>query len=62
MDIAAIIGMIDEDKIKLLGQLYAIDKVNNKITGEFILKVFIKGALSGYPISLRSIETLCNKR
>jgi len=62
MNANEILCMIDESKIRELGALHQIDQVNTKITGEFILKVFVKGALEGYPMSLRSIEELCNNK
>jgi hypothetical protein len=40
--------------------LHQIDKINNKITGCFILKVFVQLSLNGNPISLRAIEALTN--
>jgi hypothetical protein len=58
MTISKVMSLIDEEKIKAIGGLYKIDKANTKITGEFILKVFVHGALQGIPMSLRSIETL----
>lgn len=51
-------AMLDESRLLNLGMLHKIDKVNTKITGSFILKVFIQLALSGQPISMRSIEIL----
>ena len=62
MNITEIINMIDENKLSELGKLYRVDKINTKITGNFILKTFVKSALAGYPISLRSIEELCNHK
>ena len=61
MQIQEIVTMIDDEKLKTLGELHKIDKINTKITGAFILKAFVKSALTGIPISLRSIETLANK-
>lgn len=61
MDIQSIMAMIDDEAIENIGELYKIDKVNTKITGRFILKVFVQCVLQGRPISLRSIETLVNK-
>lgn len=58
MSISKIMSMIDEDKICELGKLYKVDKVNTKITGEFILKAFVYGALEGTAMSLRSIEVM----
>lgn len=58
MGISEVMSLIDEEKIKAIGKLHQIDKANTKITGEFILKVFVHGSLQGIPMSLRSIETL----
>jgi hypothetical protein len=58
MNISEIMEMIDEDKICELGKLYKIDQINTKITGNFILKTFVYGALQGIPMSLRTIESM----
>jgi hypothetical protein len=60
MNVSEIINLIDEDKLDELGSLYKIDKVNNKITGKFILKSFVRCILKGYSMTLRSLETVCN--
>ena len=60
MKIPEIMNFISEEEIERLGHHYKIDKINNKITGQFILKSFIKCALMGYKMSLRGIETICN--
>jgi hypothetical protein len=52
--------IIDDAKLAELGTLHQIDKINNKITGCFILKVFVQLSLNGNPISLRAIEALTN--
>jgi hypothetical protein len=60
MSIEEIMDMIDEQKISEVGTLHKVDKANNKITGNFVLKAFIYGALQGMPMSLRSLESLTN--
>lgn len=60
MKISEIINLIDEKKLAELGSLHKVDKVNNKITGNFILKSFVKAVLTGRSVSLRSLETMCN--
>lgn len=62
MNISEIMQLISEEEIERLGHHYKIDKINNKITGKFILKSFVKCALMGYKMSLRGIETICNNR
>ena len=51
---------IDDDKVKWIGAWHKIDKVNTKITGLFILKVFMPEALQHKPIPLSSMEFLTN--
>ncbi len=51
-------GLIDDNKLEELGKFYKVDKANHKITGAFILKSFVRSALLGRPISLRSIEEM----
>lgn len=58
LNISEVIGLIDEDKLEELGKFYKVDKANHKITGAFILKSFVRSALLGRPISLRSIEEM----
>ncbi len=41
MQISEIMNLIDENKLNEVGKLYKIDKVNNKITGKFIIKSFV---------------------
>lgn len=60
MDVTDIMQMIDEAKVERLGNYYKVDKVNTKLTGHFILKLFVKSALKGYPLSLRGLEEHCN--
>ena len=60
MNVSEIMNLIDEDKLNELSSLYKIDKVNNKITGKFILKSFVRCILKGYIMTLRSLETVCN--
>src|ERR1700760_731499 len=60
MQVSKIIDLIDDQKLEELGKLHKIDKVNNKISGKFILKSFVSCILKGYPISLRLIEKVCN--
>lgn len=62
MKIKEILNLIDEKKLEELGSLHKVDKVNNKITGNFILKSFINAVLTGRSVSLRSLETMCNNR
>jgi hypothetical protein len=54
LNISEVIGLIDENRLEELGK----DKANHKITGGFILKSFVRSALLGRPISLRSIEEM----
>jgi transposase len=58
MSIEEIMSMIDDEKISKLGEMYKVDKINTKITGKFLLKSFVYGALQGIPMSLRSIESM----
>lgn len=58
MNIKEILSLIDKKHINELGELHKIDKVNTKITGEFLLKVFVESALKKQPLSLRGIENL----
>jgi hypothetical protein len=60
MNVSEVMSMIDDKAIESLGELHMLDKVNTKISGQFILKGFIKLALIGQPISLRVLETLTN--
>lgn len=60
MNINEIIKLIDEKKLAELGSLHKVDKVNNKITGNFILKSFVRTVLVGRSVSLRSLEAICN--
>ncbi|MDN3030398.1 MAG: hypothetical protein QMO91_03510 [Candidatus Tisiphia sp.] len=60
MQISEIMDLIDEEKLNKLGKLYKIDKVNNKITGKFILKSFVHCILKGYKLSLRALELITN--
>ncbi|MDN3030383.1 MAG: hypothetical protein QMO91_03420 [Candidatus Tisiphia sp.] len=60
MQISEIMDLIDEEKLNELGKLYKIDKVNNKITGKFILKSFVHYILKGYKLSLRALELITN--
>ena len=38
MEVSKIIDLIEEEKLKEIGKLHKIDKVNHKISGKFILK------------------------
>jgi hypothetical protein len=58
LNISEVIGLIDDNKLEELGKFYKVDKANHKITGAFILKSFVRSALLGRPISLRSIEEM----
>ena len=58
MNIEEIMSMINDEKISKLGEMCNVDKINTKITGKFILKSFVYGALQGMPMSLRSIESM----
>jgi len=58
LNIFEVIGLIDDNKLEELGKFYKVDKANHKITGAFILKSFVRSALLGRPISLRSIEEM----
>lgn len=58
LNISEVIGLIDDNKLEELGKFYKVDKANHKITGAFILKSFVRQALLGRPISLRSIEEM----
>ncbi|MDN3029994.1 MAG: IS4 family transposase [Candidatus Tisiphia sp.] len=60
MQISEIMDLIDEEKLNELDKLYKIDKVNNKITGKFILKSFVHCILKGYKLSLRALELITN--
>ncbi|MFP3017323.1 hypothetical protein [Candidatus Tisiphia endosymbiont of Dioctria rufipes] len=40
MNISEIMNLIDKEKLEELGTLYKVDKINNKITGKFIVKNF----------------------
>lgn len=61
MNISEIMNLIDDKRIASLGECYKVDKVNNKITGKFIVKSFVKSILDGKKLSLRSLELICNK-
>ena len=61
MKISEIMNLIDEKELEELGRVYKIDKVNNKITGKFILKSFVQSIINGASLSLRSLELICNK-
>ncbi|WP_341757101.1 MULTISPECIES: hypothetical protein [unclassified Candidatus Tisiphia] len=58
MQISEIMNLIDENKQNEVGKLYKIDKVNNKITGKFIIKSFVHCILKGYKLSLRALELI----
>jgi hypothetical protein len=58
LNISEIMGFIDDNKLEELGKIYKVDKANHKITGAFILKSFVRSALLGKPISLRSLEEM----
>lgn len=60
MNISEIMNLIDKEKLEELGTLYKVDKINNKITGKFIVKNFVKCILMKRAVSLRSLEMLCN--
>lgn len=60
MNISEIMELIEEDKLRELGALFRIDKINSKITGSFIVKSFVKCALIGRTMSLRALENICN--
>ena len=61
MNISEIMNIINEKELIELGKICKIDKVNNKITGNFILQSFVQSILSGTTLSLRSLELICNK-
>jgi len=61
MKISEIMNLVDEKRLDELGKIYRIDKVNNKITGKFILKSFVQSILNGASLSLRSLELICNR-
>lgn len=61
MEVSEIMNLIDEKELEELGKTYKIDKVNNKITGKFILKSFVQSILNGASLSLRSLELICNR-
>ena len=61
MNVKEIMNLIDDKDLEALGKLYKIDKANNKITGSFILKSFVKSVLDGRSLSLRSLELSCNR-
>lgn len=58
LNISEVMGLIDNNKLEELSKFYKVDKANHKITGAFILKSFVRSALLGRPISLRSIEEM----
>ena len=58
LNISEVMRLIDENRLEELGKFYKVDKANHKITGAFILKSFVRSALLGRPISLRSIEEM----
>ena len=60
MTVSKIMSLIDDKNLKPLGEKFKVDKRNTKITGEFVLKSFVRSSLLQRPISLRSMETLCN--
>lgn len=62
MNVTEIMDLLDSVKVDSLSILYGVDKVNTKITGKLILKLLVSSALKGYPLSLRSLEELCNTR
>lgn len=61
MEVSEIMNLINEKELEEIGKIYKIDKVNNKITGKFILKSFVGSILDGSSLSLRAIELICNK-
>ncbi len=63
MQISEIMNLIDENKLNEVGKLYKIDKVNNKITGKFIIKSFVHCILKKYIFSLLgfSASNFCRK-
>jgi transposase len=61
MNVSKIMDLIDNERLVSLGELCKIDKANNKITGRFIVKSFVKSILDGRKLSLRSMELICNK-
>ena len=60
MNIASIMELIPSDELSAIGKEIGVDSKNSKITGSFILKSFIRCSLLQRPISLRSIESMCN--
>jgi len=58
LNVCEILKLIDDNKLVELGKFYKVDKPNHKITGAFVLKSFVRSALLGRPISLRSIEEM----
>src|ERR1044071_3971449 len=60
IEIATIIGLLPQEELSAIGEELGVDSKNSKITGSFILKSFIRCSLLGRPISLRSIESMCN--
>jgi len=61
MNLSEIMNLIDDQQLIKLGKLYKIDKVNNKITGLFIVKSFVRCILVGKSLTLRSLEMIGNK-
>lgn len=61
MNVSKIMELIDDEKLASLGELCKINKVNNKITGSFVLKSFVQSILAGRKLSLRSLEIMCNQ-
>ena len=62
MKLASIMELIPSEEISAIGKEIGVDSKNSKITGSFILKSFIRCSLLHRPISLRSIESMCNNR
>ncbi len=60
MKLASIMELIPSEEISAIGKEIGVDSKNSKITGSFILKSFIRCSLLHRPISLRSIESMCN--
>ncbi len=51
-----VMKLLDDDRLEALGSLYSVDKLNTKITGEYILKTYLTLILNGRSVSQRGIE------
>jgi len=60
MKVSEIMDLLPDKNLQKIGEKLQVDKKNTKITGSFIVKSFVRSSLLKRPISLRTIEFMCN--